>query len=78
MNEFNNKTDNLKLAMAEIAESINNIANAIEDGVTGVTGAADSTQALVDDMQSITLRMDENQRIANELQKEMSIFTVKC
>ncbi len=74
MNEFNDKTDELKEIVSEIAGSINSISNSIEDGVKGVTGAAESTQVLVTDMDNITIRMDENKKIANDLQKETSIF----
>lgn len=74
MQDFNNKTDSLQAVMAEIAGSISAITNAIEEGVKGVTGAAESTQALVYDMDNITERMGENERIAGDLQKETAIF----
>lgn len=75
MNEFAEKTDELKSVMEEIAQSINTITNAIEEGVKGVTGAAESTQVLVGDMDNISKRMDENFAIAGELKNETSIFT---
>ena len=75
MNDFSKKTDELKQAMDGIATSINTITLAIDDGAKGVTGAADSTQILVSDMENITNRMDENQNIANSLHKETEIFT---
>lgn len=75
MNDFVTKTDELKLAMDGIAESINTITSAIDDGAKGVTGAAESTQVLVADMENITNRMDENHDIAVQLQKETEIFT---
>lgn len=75
MNEFAEKTDELKSVMEEIAQSINTITNAIEEGVNGVTGAAESTQVLVGDMDNISKRMDENFAIAGELKNETSIFT---
>ncbi|MDD6380908.1 MAG: hypothetical protein PUG04_04355 [Lachnospiraceae bacterium] len=34
-----------------------------------------ATQVLVNDMDSITQRMDENQKIAKDLKDETSIFT---
>ena len=74
MQDFNDKTDSLQEVMAEIAGSINSITNAIEEGVKGVTGAAESTQALVYDMDNITERMGENEKIAGDLQKETAIF----
>ena len=76
MNEFKLKTDELNLEMEEIANSINTITAAIEEGVNGVTGAAESTQLLVSDMENISVKMDENQEIAIDLKKETAIFTV--
>lgn len=74
MNEFSAKTDDLRNAVDEIAESIGTITDAIEEGANGVTGAAESTQVLVSDMENISSRMDENQEIAGALQKETDVF----
>lgn len=74
MGEFAEKADVLKDTMTEIAESISTIAHAIEEGVTGVSGAADSTQVLVNDMEDITQHMDENQHIAASLKRETEVF----
>lgn len=74
MNEFVEKTDLLKQTMENIADSINTIANAIEEGVNGVSSAADSTQGLVGDMEDITHHMDDNQSIAASLKQETEIF----
>ena len=74
MQSFNEKTDSLQIVMEEIASSINSITSAIEEGVKGVSGAAESTQALVYDMDNITERMGENEKIAGDLQKETAIF----
>ncbi len=75
MDAFAERTNVLRATIEEIVASIQAITSAIDEGVTGVTGAADSTQALVYDMDNITSRMDENQRIAGDLQKETAIFT---
>ncbi len=74
MNEFTVKTDDLKRAVDEIASSIETITDAIEEGARGVTGAAESTQVLVEDMENISNRMEENQQIAAALQKETDVF----
>lgn len=74
MNEFAEKTDNLKVTMDEIAGSINTIANAIEEGANGVANAANSTQILVSDMDNITQHMDDNQAIAASLKRETEVF----
>lgn len=75
MNEFSDKTDELREAVSEIAGSIQSITTAIEEGVNGVTGAAESTQILVSDMDNIARHMDRNHQIAGELQKETTIFS---
>lgn len=75
MTDFTYKTDGFKVSFDEIAESISSITTAIDEGVKGVSSAAESTQNLVYDMDNITKRMDENQRIAEELDEETAIFT---
>ncbi|MDD6307378.1 MAG: methyl-accepting chemotaxis protein [Clostridiales bacterium] len=75
MNEFEEKTETLKHTMVEIQGSINMIAHAIEEGANGVSNAADSIQILVEDMDNISSRMDENFEIATDLKKETAIFT---
>jgi methyl-accepting chemotaxis protein len=75
MNEFTTKTDELKDVMEEITASIYSISSAIEQGAQGVSGAATSTQLLVEDMENISKRMDENSEIAGDLKQEASVFT---
>lgn len=75
MYEFSVKTDDLKQAVSEIAGSINTITEAIEEGAKGVTGAAESTQGLVENIENISSRMDQNQQIAEKLQNETNVFT---
>jgi methyl-accepting chemotaxis protein len=75
MNEFTAKTDDLKDVMEEITGSIYSISSAIEQGAQGVSGAATSTQLLVEDMETISRRMDENTEITGNLKQEASVFT---
>ena len=75
MADFEHKTDSLQGAMSEIANSVNTISHAIEEGASGVVSAADSTQVLVTDMDKISKKMDENFAIAEGLRKETSVFT---
>ena len=75
MEEFTDKTDALKREMDEIATSISTITDAIDEGAKGVNGAAESTQVLVVDMERISKRMEQNQKIAAALQKETDVFT---
>lgn len=74
MTDFKEKTDSLKQSMLEISSSINTISHAINEGVNGVVSAADSTQLIVEDMDNISHKMDENYEIADSLKKETSIF----
>ena len=75
MNDFSNKTEGFKSTFEDIAGSINSITTAIDEGVKGVSSAAESTQTLVNDMDNIAKRMDENQKIAGELDNETKIFS---
>ena len=74
MTDFKEKTDSLRQSMLEISSSINTISHAINEGVNGVVSAADSTQLIVEDMDNISHKMDENYEIADSLKKETSIF----
>ena len=74
MAEFNANTGHLKASMTEIVESIETITKAIDDGASGISGVAGSTQHLVADMTEITSRMDVNHKVAAELEKETITF----
>lgn len=74
MNEFTEKTDALKISIDEIVGSIEAIAESINEGAKGVSGAAESTQVLVEDMGNISSKMEVNENIATQLQQETDIF----
>lgn len=74
MEDFNGRALRLKTAMDEIAGSISSISGAIDGAVSDITGVADSTHTLVEDMAGITARMDTNQEIVGELQRQMDVF----
>lgn len=71
---FHSKIDRLKNSMIEIADSIESITKAIDEGAVGITGVAGSTKSLVQDMTDITGRMDTNREIVEELKKQMEVF----
>ena len=71
---FNSRTDRLRNSMVEIADSIESITKAIDGGAAGITGVADSTESLDEDMADITGRMDTNREIVEELRKQMDVF----
>lgn len=75
MQEFDVKTDTLKVSVSEIAESIHTISHAIDEGVIGVSGTAENMQILVTDMDNINTQMGENKGIATKLKHETEIFT---
>lgn len=74
IDEFAKKMDDLQYTMGEIADSIGAITRAIDEGVTGVGNAAESTQVLMGDIESITMRMDDNQAIAVRLKEKTDVF----
>ncbi len=74
MEEFNDQAERLKNAMDQIAVSISSISSSIDGAASGLSGAAGSTRVLVDEMEGISGRMDANQEIVGELQKQMDIF----
>ncbi len=71
---FNSRVTRLLAMMDDITGSISNISDAIGDAASGVSGAAGSTRSLVDDMAGIAARMNVNQEIVGELQKQVEIF----
>ena len=74
MDEFNEKVTQLKNSITEIAASISLITKTIDESVSGISGVAGSAQSLVKDMKDITHRMDTNQEIAEELNRETMAF----
>ena len=75
MGDFMSRMDGLQGTIEEIAGSIDLIARSIEEGEKGVGSAAESTQTLLKDMESIAQHMDDNQAIAVSLKQETEIFT---
>ena len=74
MAEFTASMDGLQGTIEEIADSIDLITQAIDEGVNGVSSAANSTQTLLGDMENITAHMDDNQAIAVSLKQETEVF----
>ncbi len=74
MEQYNGRVERLKNAIDQIALSISSISGSIDGAASGISGAAGSTRVLVDDMEGITGRMDANQEIVGELQRQMDMF----
>lgn len=74
MKEFTLMTEELQNAMNEITTSIAMITSAIDEGANGISGAAESTQNLVRDIEVINTQMEENAVIAALLEQGSNVF----
>ena len=74
MAKFSQRADHLKDSINEIALSIENITNALDEGAVGITGVTDSTKNMVGNMTDIASRMDTNKEIVEELKKQTEMF----
>ena len=74
MDAFYERTEHLRGNMEDIANSIGSISKAMDEGAAGITGAANSTKNLEQDMANITGKMDVNKEIVEELKKQMEVF----
>ncbi len=72
---FSSRTDRLRNSMSEIADSIESITKAIDEGAEGINGVAGSTRNLVNDLADITGRMDTNREIVDDLKEQMGVFS---
>ncbi len=74
MDEFQERTERLKNSMSGIADSIDTITKAIDEGANGIAGVADNTRSLANDMEEITRRMGVNLEVVEGLEKETIVF----
>ncbi len=74
MAKFNQRSDHLRNSINEIAFSIENITKALDEGVVGISGVADSSKSMVGNMTDIANRMDTNKEIVEELKKQTEMF----
>lgn len=74
MEAFQEQTLRLQHSMDEIASSIASISEAIDIALPDITGTANHTHMLAEDMDGITARMDTNQEIVGELKRQMDVF----
>ncbi len=74
MDEFHERTECLKTSVSGIADSIDAITKAIDEGASGITGVAGNTRSLAKDMEDIAQRMGVNQEVIGELEKETVVF----
>ena len=74
MNEFTEKTENLKNIMNNVVESIEGIAKAVEESANAVTSSAISTGSLVEDMHTINEQMGSSKETVESLKAEADVF----
>ena len=61
--------------MMDITEAIEGISQAVEESADGVTEAAVSIDTLVRSIAAVDEKMDENSRVAGNLNEEAANFT---
>ena len=74
MTTFKQNTDGLMDVMKNMSSSIEIIGDSIEESTQGIVSVAGNVQELVEDMDNISVRMNQNKEIATELKEEAEIF----
>lgn len=74
MTMFKQNTDDLRDVMRNMTGSIKVIGDSIEESTQGIVSVAGNVQELVEDMDNITVRMNQNKEIATELKEEAEVF----
>lgn len=74
MQEFAEKTEELKELMKNTVESIEGISSGVEQSANAVTSSAVSTSQLVEQMNSIDKEMSESRNTVGELKAQTDVF----
>jgi len=74
MDSFVEKTTNLKKVIAEVADAIDGIASAVEEGADGVSLAATGTTNLAMDISQINEEVENCGGVSGELQEQVNQF----
>ena len=74
LQNFYVSAENLRMTMATMADGIDGINTAVNESAQGVAIAAQSTSALVEDLENIKEEADENLDISENLQGEVNRF----
>lgn len=72
--EFTVNTEKLRNSISGIVTAIGLITSAIDESANGISGVAESTQSLVEEIAGISKQMDETQTIAGVLNAETETF----
>ena len=73
--DFNGRTERLKNSVADIAAAIESITASLEVSSGEISGAADSTKSLAADIADINGSMNDNRKIAKELQSQTNMLS---
>ncbi len=74
MDKFHKQAGHLKDSVSGIADSINTITKAIDDGAAGIASVARNSSSLASDMENITQRMKTNLEVVEGLERETVVF----
>lgn len=74
MEQFAENAKSLEQTISEMNSGINNIATTIDDSTQGISGVAEDTQELAVSIGNMNEQADSNQRIAENLKKDVNIF----
>lgn len=74
MDGFEERTLELRKIMQETAASVRAISTAIEEGANNVSAVANSTNILVQNIDTVNTKMETNQNISNRLKDEADRF----
>lgn len=74
MDGFEARTLELRKIMQETAASVRNISHVIEEGANNVSIVANSTNILVQNIDTVNMEMETNQEISNRLKNEADRF----
>ena len=75
MLRYKESTHGILKTMMDITEAIEGISQAVEESADGVTEAAVSIDTLVRSIAAVDEKMDENSRVAGNLNEEAANFT---
>ena len=74
MTSFTESVDQLRQAMDEVVQNVNDVSTAVEQGAEGVTNAAENTSQLVGEMDTIMNEIDDSNQIISELSTQTNRF----
>ncbi|SKB65210.1 methyl-accepting chemotaxis protein [Lachnospiraceae bacterium] len=74
LNEFSEKAENLHVIMEDMTNSVGSITNSVQESSTAINMAAHNSSEIVDQIQSVSDAMDENNSVAADLHDQTKMF----